>query len=328
MKMLRRTFLYSVSSAAVLSLVSQIAMAQTYPSRPITINVGFSAGGPLDTVARIMGERMRTSVGQPVIVENVTGAGGSLGVGRVARASPDGYTLSLGSWNTHVVNGAIYKLSYDVFKDFEPVALVSSNPYLIVARKTFPANDLNSLIGWLKANPDKATAGICMGCPQHVLGVFFQNVTGTRFQLVPYRGSGPATQDLVAGQIDIMFDSPVASLPQLRAGNIKGYAVTAKSRLPSAVEIPTVEEAGLPGFYGSQWFAFWAPRGTSKEVVGKLNSAVVEALADSNVRQKLAELGLEIFPREQQTPEALGAFHRSEIDKWWPIIKAANINGE
>jgi tripartite-type tricarboxylate transporter receptor subunit TctC len=304
------------------------AKAQVYPSRPITINVGFTAGGPTDTIARIMVERMRVSLNQTVIIENVTGAGGTIGVGRVARASPDGYTLSLGGWNTHVVNGAIYALSYDVLKDFEPVALISSNPYLVVAKKAMPANDLSGFIAWLKANPDKATAGICVGCPQHVFGVFFQNTTGTRFQLVPYRGSAPATQDMVAGQIDMMLDSPINSLPHLRAGTIKVYAVTAKSRLPFAPDIPTVDEAGLPGFYGSQWFAYWAPKGTSKEVIGKLNSAVVDALADPIVRQRMADLGLEIFPREQQTPEALGAFQKAEIEKWWPIIKAANIKGE
>jgi tripartite-type tricarboxylate transporter receptor subunit TctC len=328
MKLPRRGFLRLAAGAAALTAVSSISSAQTYPSRPIAINVAFAAGGPTDTVARILAERMRLSLGQPVIVENVTGAGGSIGVGRVSRASPDGYTLSLGGWNTHVVNGAIYTLQYDVLRDFEPIALLSSNPSIVVAKKAMPASDLKGLIDWLKSNPDKASVGICAGCPHHVFGVFFQNTTGTRFQLIPYRGSGPAMQDMVAGQIDLMFDSPINSLPHLRAGTIKAYAVTAKSRLLQAPDIPTVDEAGLPGFYGSNWFALWAPRGTPKEVIGKLNSAVVEAMADPIARQRIAEIGLEIFPRGQQTPEALAAFHRAEIEKWWPIIKTANIKGE
>ncbi len=303
------------------------AMAQGYPSRPITINVAFPAGGPSDTVARILSEPMRASLGQPVVIENVTGAGGTIGVGRVAHAAPDGYVVSLGGWNTHVVDGAIYTLSFDVLRDFEPVLLIASNPYLVVARKAMPANDLRGLISWLKANPEKATAGMCIGCPQHVFAAFFQDITGTRFQLIPYRGAAPAVQDLVAGQIDIMLDSPVSSLQHVNAGAIKAYAVTAKNRLASAPEIPTVDEVGLPGFYASQWFALWAPRSTPRPVIDKLNAAVMHALADPNVQQRMADLGLQIFPREQQTPEALAAFHRAEIEKWWPIIKAANIKG-
>jgi len=303
------------------------AIAQGYPSRPITINVGFPAGGPSDTVARILSEPMRVSLGQPVVIENVTGAGGTIGVGRVAHAAPDGYMLSLGGWNTHVVDGAIYALSFDVLRDFEPILLIASNPYLVVARKAMPANDLRGLISWLKANPEKATAGMCIGCPQHVFAAFFQDVTGTRFQLVPYRGAAPAIQDLVAGRIDIMLDSPVSSLQHVNAGAIKAYAVTAKNRLVSAPEVPTVDEAGLPGFYASQWFALWAPRSTPRPVIDKLNAAVVHALADPNVQRRMADLGLQIFPPEQQTPEALAAFHRAEIEKWWPIIKAANIKG-
>jgi tripartite-type tricarboxylate transporter receptor subunit TctC len=271
---------------------------------------------------------MRVWLGQPLMIENVTGAGGTIGVARVARAAPDGYMLSLGGWNTHVVDGAIYALSYDVFGDFEPIALISSNPYLVVATKATPANNLRDLIDWLRANPEKATAGMCIGCPQHVFAVFFQNATSTRFQLVPYRGSGPATRDLVAGQIDIMLDSPINSLPQVRAGAIKAYAVTAKTRLASAPDIPTVDEAGLPGFYASQWFALWAPKGTPRPVIDKLNAAVEHALADPIVQRRLADLGLQIFPREQQTPEALATLHRAEIEKWWPIIKAANIRGD
>jgi tripartite-type tricarboxylate transporter receptor subunit TctC len=304
------------------------ATAQIYPSHPIKLNVAFAPGGPMDTVGRIMAEGMRGPLGQPVIVENVNAAGGTVGVGQVARAAPDGYTVSFGGWNTHVVNGAIYTLSYDVLKDFEPVSLISSNPYVIVARKGLPANDLKDLVAWLKANSDKATAGICNGCPQHVFAAFLESTIGTHVQLIPYRSSAPATQDLVAGRIDIIIDSPINALPQVRAGTIKAYAVTAKSRLASAPDIPTVDEAGLPGFYGSQWFGLWAPKGTPPQVIAKLDAAVEQALTDPSVRSRISDLGLQIFPREQQTPQALAAFQKAEIEKWWPIIKAANIKVE
>jgi tripartite-type tricarboxylate transporter receptor subunit TctC len=301
-------------------------MAQPYPSRPITIIVPFAAGGPTDVIARTMAQHMRTSLGQNVIVENVAGANGNIGVGRVARAAPDGYTISIGHWSTHVVNGAVYPLPYDLLKDFEPISLIATNSYLIVAKNAVPANDLKSFIAWLKANPDKASEGTAgPGSPQHVSGVFFQNATGTRFQFVPYRGAAPAMQDLLAGQIDMIIDDPTNSLPQVRAGKIKAFAVTARSRLAAAPDIPTVDEAGLPGFYFSRWHALWAPRGTPKDVIAKLNTAVVGALADPAVRSRLADLGQEIFPREQQTPQALGAYHKAEIEKWWPMIKAAGI---
>jgi tripartite-type tricarboxylate transporter receptor subunit TctC len=276
-----------------------------------------------------MAEGMRAPLGQPVIIENAAGANGSIGVGRVARAAPDGYTLSFGVWNAHVANGAIYALQYDVLTDFEPIALISSYPYLIAAKKGVPANDLEGFIGWLKANPDKASMGTPgVGSPGHVGGLLFQDLTGTRFQFVPYRGQAPAMQALVAGQIDMMLGDPATSLPQLWAGTIKAYAVTTKSPLPVASDIPTVDTAGLPGFYVSNWQAIWAPKGTPKNVIAKLNAAVVDALADPAVRSRLAVLGQEIFPREQQTPEALRAYHKAEIEKWWPIIKAANIKAE
>jgi tripartite-type tricarboxylate transporter receptor subunit TctC len=305
------------------------ATAQVYPSRAITMVVGFPPGGSADVIARIVAERMRVSLSQPVIVEDVTGAAGSLGAGRVARAAPDGYTFSMGSLGTHVFNGALYSLQYDVVNDFEPVSLLASQPQLILARKTMPAQDLKELIVWLKANPDKAsqlTAGV--GSTSHVAGIFFQRETGTRFQFVPYRGAGPGMQDLVAGRIDLMIDQVTNSLPQVHAGSIKAYAVTANSRLSAAPEIPTVDEAGLPGFYMGNWFGVWVPKVTPKDVIGKLNSAVGEALADPAVRQRLADLGLEIFPREQHTPEALGALQKAELQKWWPIIKAAGIEAE
>jgi len=323
-----RKLLSAAALAAVLGIFGS-ATAQVYPSRPITMVVAFAAGGPTDTSARVLAERMRASLGQPVVIENVTGANGSIGVGRVARAAPDGYMLSMGGWTENVVNAAIYSLAYDVVKDFEPISLIRGSSYLILAKSAVPANDVGGLIAWLNANSDKASAGTGgVGSAAHVAGAFFQNVTGTRFQFVPYRGSGPAMNDLLAGQIDMMIESPVTSLPQVRAGRIKAYAVKAKSRLASAPDIPTVDEAGLPGFYFSYCGGLWAPKGTPKDVISKLNAAVVDALADPNVRLRFADLGLDIPPREQQTPEALGALQKAEIEKWWPIIKAANIKGE
>jgi tripartite-type tricarboxylate transporter receptor subunit TctC len=325
----RRQFLQLAAGGVALPTVSRIARAQTYPSRPIAMIVPFAAGGATDVIARIVAERMRVSLGQPVIIENVTGANGTIGVGRAVHASPDGYTISVGHWSTHVVNGAIYALQYDALNDFEPIALIASNPQLIVAKKAMPANDLEGLIAWLKTNPDKASQGTAgNGSASHVGGVFFQKETGTRFQFVPYRGGGPATQDLLAGQIDIGIDDPINYLPLVRAGQLKAYAVTAKRRLAAAPDIPTVDEAGLPGFYFSRWHGLWVPRGTPKNIVAKLNAAVVDALADPGVGSRLADLGQEIFPRDQQTPEALGSFQRAEIEKWWPIVKAANIKGE
>jgi len=250
-------------------------------------------------------------------------------VGRVARAAPDGYTLSLGLWNTHVSNGALYVLPYDVLNDFEPVSLLASFSSMIVARKDMPANDLKEFIAWLKANPNTASQGSAgIGSVGHIAGVYFQNTTGTHIQHVPYRGSAPAIQDLVAGRIDMMIDAPVTILPQLRAGTIKAFAVLAESRLAQAADVPTADEAGLPGLHVSNWFGFWVPKGTTKDIIGKLSTAAVSSLADPTMRQKLADLGFEISPREQQTPQALGAFQKAEIDKWWPIIKAANIKGD
>jgi tripartite-type tricarboxylate transporter receptor subunit TctC len=327
MKLPRRRFLHLAAGAAALPVLSPIARAQTYPSRPITLVVPFPAGGSTDAVGRIVAERMRVSLGQAVVIENVGGAGGSIGVGRVARAAPDGYTLDIGQWDTHVANGATFALSYDVVKDFEPIALLSSNPFLILAKKAVPADDLKGLVAWLKANPDKASQAIPTA-GSHVAGLLFQKETGTRFAFVPYRGGGPAMQDLVAGQIDLMIIQAAVALPQLRAGAIKAYAVTASSRFPAAPEIPSVDELGLPGIHISGWFALFAPKGTPAAIASKLNAAVVEALADPNVRARLENLGQEIFPREQQTPAALAAYHKAEIERWWPIIKAANIKPE
>jgi tripartite-type tricarboxylate transporter receptor subunit TctC len=322
-------FIAAFACAAAALGITAPASAQPYPSRPITIVVPFAAGGPTDVIARTLGQHMRGTLGQTVLVDNTAGANGNIGVAKVARAAPDGYTVSIGHWSTHVVNGAVYTLQHDVFKDFEPVSLLSTNSYLIVAKNAVPANDLKSFIAWLKANPDKASEGTAgAGSPQHIGGLFFQQATGTRFQFVPYRGAAPAMQDLLGGQIDMIIDDPTSSLPQVRAGKIKAFAVTAKARLAAAPEIPTVDEAGLPGFYFSRWHALWLPKGTSKDVVARLNGAVVAALADPAVRPRLEGLGQEIFAREQQTPAALQAYHKAEIDKWWPIIKAANIKAE
>jgi tripartite-type tricarboxylate transporter receptor subunit TctC len=303
--------------------------AQDYPLRPITMVVPLPAGSAFDVTARVLAERMQVSLGQPVLVENVTGAAGSTGTGRVARAIPDGYTLCFGGLNTHVINGAVLTLSYDVLRDFEPVALIATVDLLIVAKRAMPANDLKSLITWLKANPDRASQGTGgPGSMTDLAGVFFQRETGTRFGRIPYRGAGAAINDLVAGHIDFMIDLPPNSLPHVRVGAIKAYAVAAKTRLAAAPDIPTVDEAGLPGFYMAGWQALWVPKGTPATAIGRLNAAVVEAMANPTVRSRLADLGQQIFPREQQTPEALGTFHKAEIEKWWPIIKAANIKAE
>ena len=318
----------AILAAAVAAGIGHAA-AQAFPSRPITMIVPLATGGSTDVIGRIVAEGMRATLGQPVIVENVTGAGGTLGVGRVARAAPDGYTISLGQWGTNMANGAIYPLQYDIIGDFEPVALIANQPFLVDSRKDLPVKDLRELIAWLKANPDKATEGNSgLGTPSHVAGILLQNTLGSRWQMVPYRSAGLSMQDLIAGQIDILLDTPAVSLPQVNAGTIKAYAVTAKSRLAVAPDIPTVDEAGLPGFYFSFWHAIWVPKNTPKPIIAKLNAAVVNALADPAVRKRLTDIAQDIYPPEQLTPEALGAFHRAEADKWWPIIKAAGIKAD
>ena len=305
------------------------AAAQAYPTRQITKIVPLATGGSTDVIARIVAEGMRPTLGQPVVVENVTGAGGTIGVGRAARAAPDGYTINLGQWGTNMANGAIYPLQYDVIGDFEPVALIASQPFLIDSRKNLPVDDLKGLIAWIKANPDRVSEGNSgIGTPSHVAGILLQNTLGLRWQMVPYRSAGLSMQDLIAGQIDILLDTPAVSLPQVQAGTIKAYAVTAKSRVAVAPDIPTVDEAGLPGFYFSFWHAIWVPKGTPKPIIAKLNEAVVNALADATVRKRLTDIAQDIYPRDQLTPEALGAFHRAEAAKWWPIIKAAGIKAE
>jgi tripartite-type tricarboxylate transporter receptor subunit TctC len=303
--------------------------AQVYPSRPITMVMPLPTGGAFDVTARILAEHMRPSLGRPVLVENVTGAAGSIGTGQVARAAPDGYTLIAGGLNTHVINPSFLALNYNVLNDFEPVALTTTVPLLIVAKKAMPANNLKELITWLKANPDKASLGTGgRGNVSHLAAVFFQKETGTRMGFVPYRGAGAAINDLMAGHVDLMTDPASNSLPHARAGTIKAYAVTAKNRLAVAPDIPTVDEAGLPGFYMEAWQAIWAPKHTPSAVIEKLNESIMAALADPAVRSRLADIGQEIFPPERQTPQALAAFHKAETEKWWPIIKAAGIKPE
>ncbi|MGB6350509.1 MAG: tripartite tricarboxylate transporter substrate binding protein BugD [Pseudolabrys sp.] len=305
------------------------AGAENYPARPITIIVPFAAGGPTDALARILGDRMRQSLGQPIIVEDVTGAGGTIGVGRAVHAAPDGYTLSIGHLGTHVINGAIYPLNFDLVKDLEPVALIASNPMMIVSRNGIPAKNLKELIPWIKAQDGKTTAGTAgVGSGAHFSGVYFGQLIDAKLQFVPYRGTGPALLDLVAGQIDLIVDQASNSLAQVKAGKIRAYAVTSDKRLAAAPDVPTVDESGLPGFHVELWSGVWVPKGTPKDVVAKLNAALVEALADSAVRKRMEEAGLDIPPREKQTPEALGAYQQAEVKKWWPMIKAANIKVE
>jgi len=306
-----------------------LTRAQSYPSKPITIVVPFSAGGPTDTIARVIGAGLQTALGQTVIVDNVSGAAGTIGVGRVARAAPDGYTISIGQWGSHVANGAIYKLPYDLLADFAPVAWIATGTPLIVSRNSVPAATLQEFIAWLKANPGKAMEGTSgVGSPQHIAGVYFQSVTGTRFQFVPYRGVAPAMQDLLAGNIDFMIDQATNSLPQVRAGKIRAYAACAKARLAAAPDIPSVDEAGLPEFYMPIWQALWVPKGTPRDIIAKLNSGVVSALRSPAVVKRYADIIQEAPPPEQQTPEALAALQRAEIAKWWPMIKAAGITPE
>jgi tripartite-type tricarboxylate transporter receptor subunit TctC len=329
MKLPRRKFLRLVAGAAALPAVPRIAWAQAYPTRPITMNVPYAAGGPLDVMARVIAEGLRGALGQTIVVENVAGAGGSIGVARAARAAPDGYTISAGNWSSHVANGAIYTLPFDLIKDLEPVSMLPSEANVIIARKNFPANTLAELVAWLKQNPDKASAGTSgIGGPSYMAAAFLQMKTGTRFQLVPYRGAGPALLDLVAGQLDIMLTAPAIALPHVRDGSVKVYAVAAKEHIASAPEIPTTDEAGLAGFYFSVWSGLWVPRGTPNAIIARLSLAVQEALADPVVRQRLAALAYQVPPREMLGPEPLARLHKAEIEKWWPIIKAAGIKGE
>ena len=326
---IRTAALLTAAFAAITGSMADAA-AQAYPSRPITIVVPFPPGGQVDTMARILLDRMRTSLGQPIIIENVGGASGGIGVTRVTRAAPDGYTLSMGNWTSHVGGPAIYPVQFDILRDLDPVAMLPSAPTIIVARSNMPANNLKELVAWLKANPDKATAAtVGAGSPGHVSGLFFQSETGTRMQFVPYRGGGPANQDLLAGQVDMRIGAEASQmLPHVRGGKVKAYAVMAKTRWSAAPDIPTIDEAGVPGVHISVWTGLWAPKDTPKSVIDRLNTTMTEVLADEAVRKRVADIGSEIPARDQLSPEALAAFHKAETEKWWPIIKAANIKAE
>jgi tripartite-type tricarboxylate transporter receptor subunit TctC len=320
---MRRTVL---AALAALLIFGGNARAENFPSHPITLVVPFSAGGPTDAMARILADHMRTTLGQNLVIENVTGAAGSLGVGRVVRAAPDGYTVSIGHLGTHVANGAIYKLGYDLVADLEPVVLLPSNPMIIVSRNAIPAKSLKELIEWLKAKPTPATAGTAgAGSGSHIAGLYFENVTGIKLQYVPYRGTAPALTDLVAGQIDIIIDQTSNSIAQVRAGTIRAYAVTDDKRVESASDVPTTDEGGLSGFHMTLWSGLWVPKGTPKEIVARLNAAAVDAMNDPAVRKKFEDLGLQMPPRDKLSPQALGAVQKAEIAKWWPMIKAANV---
>jgi tripartite-type tricarboxylate transporter receptor subunit TctC len=303
-----------------------LAQAQPFPSRQITLVVPFPPGGSTDAAARIMAERMRASLGQPVIVENIGGAGGSIGVGRVARAAPDGYTFDIGQWDTHV-GSIIYKLDYDLEKDFEPIALISTNPQLMVAKNDLPATNLKELVEWMKANPGKINF-VNQNAAANVSGVLFENLTKQKVQFIPYRGAGPAMTDLISGTVDLLVVQGAVALPQIRGGKIKALANMSPQRSASMPDIPTADETGVPGLYMSGWFGFFAPKGTPKDIIARLNAATVEALADPAVQKRFTEFGLDVAPRAQQTPEGLAAFQKAEIDKWWPIIKDAGIGAQ
>jgi tripartite-type tricarboxylate transporter receptor subunit TctC len=322
----RRQFLQFAGAAATAPTISRIALAQAYPSRPITMIVPFAVGGATDVIARIVTERMRKSLGQSIIIENVGGADGSIGTGRAARARPDGYTIINGLMESQVLNGAFYSLPYDVLNDFAPVSPLVTFPNVLLAKKTISAANVNELIGMLKANPGKASAGIGSN-GLRLSTVFFQKETGTQFTMVPYRGVAPAMQDLLAGQIDLLFSGP-EQLPLVRAGSIKAYAVTSDARLASTPDIPTFREVGLPALSYTTWAGIFAPKGTPKDMIGKLNAATVEALVDPAVRSRVVDLGMEVIPRERQTPEALGAMVKADAEKWWPIIKELGLKTE
>ena len=314
---------------ALLVFAAFPAFSQTYPARQIALIVPFAAGGPTDTIARILGERMGRTLGQTVVVENVTGAGGSIAVTKLARAAPDGYTIGIGHIGTHVIVEAIQPVQFDVLKDLDPVALLCANPQLLIVKLATPSKNLQEYIEYVKANADKVTAGTGgAGTPAHLSAVYFQQKTGAKFEIVHYRGAAPATQDVIAGHIDMNFDQAANSIPVYKAGKVKAFAVTAPKRLAAAPDVPTVDEAGLPGFYMSVWHGIWAPHGTPPAVIAKLNAAVVEALADPDVRKRLEDLGQDIMPADQQSAAALGAFHKAEIEKWWPLIKTAGIKAE
>jgi tripartite-type tricarboxylate transporter receptor subunit TctC len=320
--------LMMIVAAALLGWTG-IAAAQDYPTRPLTMIVPFPAGGATDTLARFLAEQMRAILGQSVIVENIGGAAGSIGVGRAVRSPADGYTLSIGTSTTHMLTGGLYALQFDLLKDLEPIILIGSEPLLIVGKNSLPVDDLKGLIAWLKANPDKASVGVAgVGATGHLAGISFQKETGTKFQFVPYRGNAPAMQDLLAGQIDFMIEPSSNFKSLVSAGSVKPFAVTGKTRLSASPKIPTADEAGLSGFYASLWYGLWVPKGTPKDIIAKLNATMVQILFDPRAKQRFEDLGIQITPVDQQSPEALRAYQKAEMARWWPVIKASNLKGE
>ncbi len=325
---MRRWFAAAIAAVVWLGC-GGVAGAEDYPARPVTMIVPFPAGGATDTVARFLADKMRSVLGQPIVIENVGGAAGSIGVTRAVRSAADGYTLSIGTSTTHMLTGGLYNLPFDLLKDLEPIILIGNEPLLVVAKKDFPADDLKGLIAWLKANPDKASVGIAgVGATGHLTGISFQKETGTRFQFVPYRGNAPAMQDLLAEQIDFMIEPSSNFKSLVGAGSVRPYAITGRTRLPSSPDIPTADEAGLRGFFASLWYGLWVPKDTPKDIIARLNATMVQVLADPMVRKRFDELGIEITPLAQQSPEALRAFQKAESERWWPIIKASNIKAE
>ncbi len=323
-----KALLFVCAIASTFAAIS-ISLAQPWPSRPITIVVPYSAGGPTDTLARLMSEPMRKALGQTVVVENVTGAGGSIATGRVVRAAPDGYTIGIGHWGSHVTNGAYYNLPFDLLTDLQPLAMIATNPQLVVSKPSVPAKNLQELIPWIKANHDKilfGTGGV--GASSHIAGVYFLNRIGVKMEFVPYRGGAPAMQALLSGEFDLYMTQISGAVAHVRAGKLRAYLVTAKTRQAIAPEIPTTDEAGLPGLYTAIWHGIWAPKGMQREIIMKLNAAIVESLTDDALRKRFADLGQEIPPREEQTPQALAAHHKAEIEKWWPLMRAAGIKAE
>jgi tripartite-type tricarboxylate transporter receptor subunit TctC len=315
--------------AATLAASAPGAAMAEYPDHPITMIVPLAPGGSTDTLGRIMAQALTQILGQTVVVENVAGAAGVIGVTRGARAAPDGYTVQWGMWGTNMANGAIYNLDFDLLNDLMPVGLVATQPFFIDARKTMPANNLKELVAWIRANAPKVTMGTSgVGSPSHLAGVLMEQFVGAQWQMVSYRSAGLAQQDLLAGFTDLQLDTPAVSLPHVQTGALKAYAVTAKQRIDVAPDIPTTDEAGLPEFYFSFWHAMWAPKGTPQPIIDKLSAAIMTALKDPVTRKKLTDLAQVVYPPEQQTPAALHAFQKAEIDKWWPIIKAAGVKAE
>jgi tripartite-type tricarboxylate transporter receptor subunit TctC len=329
MKNQGRNVMKQLLRAAIVAVIASCgshAVAADYPTRPIVLVAPLGVGGSTDIIGRIVAEAMGRQLGQNILVENTTGAGGTIGEGRVAYAAPDGYTIGVGQWGTNVANGAIYKLNYDLMNDFEPIGLIATQPFFIAARKDVPANNLKEFVTWLKVRGDKTNEGHSgIGTPSHVAGLLLQQAIGTKWAMVPYRGAGEASQALVGGQIDLLLVTPAVGAAQMKAGQIKVFAVTAPKRIDTSPDVPTTDEAGLPGYYFSFWHALWAPKGTPKDIIAKLNEALRKSLADPVTRKRLLDLAQEIFPPDQQSPEALHKFQQAEMDKWWPIIKAADI---